>query len=358
AVRAGRPADRHHARLLLLAGVRLVAPVALPRLALRRPAHLHRRWKLRPAAGRSRLLPERGDEPRLFAGGDGGGPGGGAAPRLARQREDSRAGPVSHAASLALRHRAGGGWGHLALRLSSVVRRPAVPPVVPDHLSVQLVFEGLGGADADRHRGDLEAVRLQPGLLPGRAPGHPRLGARGGQRRRGRPPPPLLRDHRPAPLAGDLLPVHAQHDLRVLRDVRSHSRGYAGRSGRRDVDPGLSRVEGRLRRPPARLLGGAVGDPDAAGDRADGRAVPVRGEEGHLLMGRSSALAHGILVASIVLLAFPLYYAFVISTQSLDEVTSLAPKLAPSTHLVQNYADAWARVGMGRLLLNSTITSE
>jgi sn-glycerol 3-phosphate transport system permease protein len=74
-------------------------------------------------------------------------------------------------------------------------------------------------------------------------------------------------------------------------------------------------------------------------------------------MGRSGALAHGILVASIVVLAFPLYYAFVISTQSLDEVTSLPPKLAPSTHLAQNYADAWARVGMGRLLLNSTIVA-
>ena len=74
-------------------------------------------------------------------------------------------------------------------------------------------------------------------------------------------------------------------------------------------------------------------------------------------MGRSSVIAHGILAASLVVLAFPLYYAFVISTQSLDEVTSLPPKLAPSTHLIQNYADAWARVGMGRLLLNSTIVA-
>ncbi len=74
-------------------------------------------------------------------------------------------------------------------------------------------------------------------------------------------------------------------------------------------------------------------------------------------MDRSSAIAHAILVAAVVVLAFPLYYAFVISTQSLDEVTSLPPKLAPSTHLVQNYADAWSRVGMGRLLLNSAIVA-
>ena len=74
-------------------------------------------------------------------------------------------------------------------------------------------------------------------------------------------------------------------------------------------------------------------------------------------MDRSSAIAHVILVAAVVVLAFPLYYAFVISTQSLDEVTSLPPKLAPSTHLFQNYADAWSRVGMGRLLLNSAIVA-
>ena len=71
----------------------------------------------------------------------------------------------------------------------------------------------------------------------------------------------------------------------------------------------------------------------------------------------SGAIAHAILVASVVMLAFPLYYAFVISTQTLDEVTSLPPKLVPSTHMLQNYADAWTRAKMGRLLLNSAIVA-
>ena len=57
-------------------------------------------------------------------------------------------------------------------------------------------------------------------------------------------------------------------------------------------------------------------------------------------MDRSGAMAHVILIASVVVIALPLYDAFVISTQSLDEVTSLPPKLASSTHLLQNYADA------------------
>jgi sn-glycerol 3-phosphate transport system permease protein len=72
---------------------------------------------------------------------------------------------------------------------------------------------------------------------------------------------------------------------------------------------------------------------------------------------RSGVIAHAILVVSVVALAFPLYYAFVISTQTLDEVTSLPPKLVPSTHMLQNYADAWTRVKMGRLLLNSAIVA-
>src|SRR5262249_26046788 len=134
----------------------------------------------------------------------------------------------------------------------------------------------------------------------------------------------------------------------------------------------------------ARILGRPVGDPHGAGDRADRGAVPLRGKEGHVLMASTSPVAsagavataelaaelraprrrdlsglvaHAILVASVVVLGFPLYYAFVISTQTLDEVTSLPPKLMPSTHLVQNYADAWTRVHMGRLLLNSAIVA-
>ncbi len=68
-------------------------------------------------------------------------------------------------------------------------------------------------------------------------------------------------------------------------------------------------------------------------------------------------LAHAILAVAVAMIAFPLYYAFVISTQTLDQVTSLPPRLLPSTNLFQNYADAWARAHMGRLLLNSAIVA-
>ena len=69
----------------------------------------------------------------------------------------------------------------------------------------------------------------------------------------------------------------------------------------------------------------------------------------------SGLIAHGILVAAVLVLAFPLYYAFVISTQSLGEVSSLPPKLYPSTSFADNYAQAWERARMGRMLVNSAV---
>jgi sn-glycerol 3-phosphate transport system permease protein len=69
----------------------------------------------------------------------------------------------------------------------------------------------------------------------------------------------------------------------------------------------------------------------------------------------SGVLAHAILVASVMVVAFPLYYAVVISTQTVSEATSLPPRLLPSSAARQNYAEAWQRAKMGRLLLNSAV---
>ncbi len=69
----------------------------------------------------------------------------------------------------------------------------------------------------------------------------------------------------------------------------------------------------------------------------------------------SGALAHAILVVSIGVLAFPLYYALVISTQTVAQATSVPPSLLPSTAVVDNYVAAWRKAAMGRLLLNSAV---
>jgi sn-glycerol 3-phosphate transport system permease protein len=69
----------------------------------------------------------------------------------------------------------------------------------------------------------------------------------------------------------------------------------------------------------------------------------------------SGALAHAILIVSVAVLAFPLYYALVMSTQTVAQTTSLPPTLLPSTRVLENYAAAWRKAGMGRLLLNSAV---
>jgi len=71
----------------------------------------------------------------------------------------------------------------------------------------------------------------------------------------------------------------------------------------------------------------------------------------------SGILAHAILLAAVAVLAFPLYYAFVISTQSVAQVSSLPPKLYPSTALLENYGEAWRRANMGRILFNSAVVA-
>jgi len=97
---------------------------------------------------------------------------------------------------------------------------------------------------------------------------------------------------------------------------------------------------------------------DASGAQVlAGTADIVRVERARRRVDWSGRLAHAILIVSVAVIAFPLYYALVISTQTLDQVMSLPPRLLPSTNAVHNYIDAWTRVGMGRLLLNSAIVA-
>jgi sn-glycerol 3-phosphate transport system permease protein len=68
-------------------------------------------------------------------------------------------------------------------------------------------------------------------------------------------------------------------------------------------------------------------------------------------------IVHALLIACVAVIAFPLYYAFVISTQEVGEVIQKPPRLWPSTYALENYAEAWRRSHMGRLLVNSTIVA-
>jgi sn-glycerol 3-phosphate transport system permease protein len=68
-------------------------------------------------------------------------------------------------------------------------------------------------------------------------------------------------------------------------------------------------------------------------------------------------LVHAALIGGITLIAFPLYYAVAISTQSLAEVTSVPPRVVPSSHAWENYVAAWHRAKLGRLLVNSLVVA-
>ncbi len=69
----------------------------------------------------------------------------------------------------------------------------------------------------------------------------------------------------------------------------------------------------------------------------------------------NAAIVHALLIACIAVVAFPLYYAFVISTQDIQQVVQRPPRLIPSSHLLENYAEAWRKAHMGRMLLNSLV---
>ena len=66
-------------------------------------------------------------------------------------------------------------------------------------------------------------------------------------------------------------------------------------------------------------------------------------------------LVHALLIACIAAVVFPLYFAFVVSTQDLQQVVQRPPRLLPSTHLLENYSAAWQKASMGRMLWNSAV---
>jgi len=66
---------------------------------------------------------------------------------------------------------------------------------------------------------------------------------------------------------------------------------------------------------------------------------------------------HLLLIISVCLIGFPLYYGFVISTQSMAESIQKPQKLLPSIYLLENYVKVWNRTHMGQLLINSGIVA-
>jgi sn-glycerol 3-phosphate transport system permease protein len=72
---------------------------------------------------------------------------------------------------------------------------------------------------------------------------------------------------------------------------------------------------------------------------------------------RRKLIIHLLLLISVCLIGFPLYYGFVISTQSMEECIQKPQRLLPSIHLLENYSKVWNRIHMGQLLINSGIVA-
>jgi sn-glycerol 3-phosphate transport system permease protein len=68
-------------------------------------------------------------------------------------------------------------------------------------------------------------------------------------------------------------------------------------------------------------------------------------------------IIHLLLIFSVCLIGFPLYYGFVISTQSMEECIQKPQALLPSIYLLENYTKVWNRIHMGQLLINSGIVA-
>ena len=72
---------------------------------------------------------------------------------------------------------------------------------------------------------------------------------------------------------------------------------------------------------------------------------------------RKKMIIHLLLLISVCLIGFPLYYGFVISTQSIEECIQKPQRLLPSIYLLENYTKVWNRIHMGQLLINSGIVA-
>jgi sn-glycerol 3-phosphate transport system permease protein len=70
--------------------------------------------------------------------------------------------------------------------------------------------------------------------------------------------------------------------------------------------------------------------------------------------GRGAVLlVHGMLAAAALVVVFPVLYAVHVSTLEFQDVFVLPPRLAPGAAFLDNFARAWDKVSLGRLLLNS-----
>ena len=66
-------------------------------------------------------------------------------------------------------------------------------------------------------------------------------------------------------------------------------------------------------------------------------------------------LTHTILIGGVILVGFPIYYAFVAATLPVAEVVKVPMTLIPGDQLLNNVGTAWEQANLGRQLFNSFV---
>ncbi|NLJ75007.1 MAG: ABC transporter permease subunit [Firmicutes bacterium] len=69
----------------------------------------------------------------------------------------------------------------------------------------------------------------------------------------------------------------------------------------------------------------------------------------------TNIVIHAILILTLIAVAFPIYYAFIMATHTHQDAYAFPPVLRPGNQLLRNIKEAWKRVNMGTLLTNSAI---
>jgi len=67
--------------------------------------------------------------------------------------------------------------------------------------------------------------------------------------------------------------------------------------------------------------------------------------------------SHAALIAIVVVIAFPVFYALIVSTLTFQQAYVYPPRLYPGTELWNNVVDAWNRISMGRLFFVTSVIS-
>src|SRR6185312_2771527 len=214
----------------------------------------------------------------------------------------------------------------------------------------------------------LEADLLQLPVLPRGPAIDPAKCDRGRCHRRRAADAAVLDRDLPDAVADHLLPSGHQHRLRFLRYVRHHRHHDPRRSGQSYRNAGLQGLFGRPARRQSRRLGRAVGDPDGYRHRADGDSVPFCRAQGELLMvedeGIQRYIAHAILWIGIAIVAFPVYLAFIASTQDNAVIANGQMSLLPGGHFLETYyqtifvgTSGSTREPVGMMMFNSLVMS-